>query len=166
MNLPRGLSYANVMATFAVFIALGAGAYAATQINGSALKNRSVAGNKLKKHTVSATETKPIAMKSMFSGLENGWQQGGGGFASPAYGKDASGIVHLQGLVTNASNTSAAIFTLPSAYRPDGEIEIPVRVGFGGPIGEVDIIGGTGAVQLEQPTGEVHLDGVSFPAGG
>jgi len=50
------LTYGNVMATIAVFIALGGGAYAATQINGADLQNRSVAGKKLMLHAVGRPE--------------------------------------------------------------------------------------------------------------
>ncbi len=49
-------TYANVMATLALFIALGGSSYAAIQINGSQLKNRSIAGNKLKLHAVGAKD--------------------------------------------------------------------------------------------------------------
>jgi len=48
----RRLTYANVMATVAVFIALGGSSYAVTRINGSQLKNSSVAGKKLKRNTL------------------------------------------------------------------------------------------------------------------
>jgi len=44
------LTYANVMATVAVFIALGGGAYAAVQINGSQIKKNSIPSNRLKKN--------------------------------------------------------------------------------------------------------------------
>jgi hypothetical protein len=50
------LSYANVVATLALFLALGGSAVAASQINGSAIKNRSIAGGKLKKNTLTGTE--------------------------------------------------------------------------------------------------------------
>jgi hypothetical protein len=53
------LTYANVMATIAVFLGLGGTALAGSAlIDGANLKNRSVAGKKLKKHTVGATEIK------------------------------------------------------------------------------------------------------------
>jgi hypothetical protein len=54
----RRLSYANVMATLAVFIALGGTGYAMSQINGSEIKNRSIAGEKLKPHTLTAGQVK------------------------------------------------------------------------------------------------------------
>jgi hypothetical protein len=55
-DLRTHLSYANVMATIAVFVALGGSGYAAVKIDGKNLKNRSVAGNKLKKNTLGGKE--------------------------------------------------------------------------------------------------------------
>jgi hypothetical protein len=46
------LTYANVMATLAVFIALAGGAYAVTKINGSQIKDHTIAGDKLKQNAV------------------------------------------------------------------------------------------------------------------
>ena len=51
-RLGSRLSYANVVATLALFVALGGGAYAATQINGRAISKNSIPGNRLNKHTV------------------------------------------------------------------------------------------------------------------
>ena len=48
--------YANVMATLAVFIALGGTSYAALTISGSNIKNRSIAGKKLKRNTLTGRE--------------------------------------------------------------------------------------------------------------
>ena len=42
------LSYANVVATIALFVALGGASYAAVQINGKQIRNRSIPGRKLK----------------------------------------------------------------------------------------------------------------------
>jgi hypothetical protein len=52
---PR-LTYANVVSTLCLFILLGGGAYASTQISGSNLKNRSVSGVKVKKNALGGTE--------------------------------------------------------------------------------------------------------------
>ena len=53
------LSYANVVATLALIVAFGTGgAWAASQINGKLLKNRSVKGKKLKKNTVTGKEVR------------------------------------------------------------------------------------------------------------
>ena len=52
----RHLSYANVVATLALFVALGGAGYAATQINGAQIKDRSIAGKKLELRTVTKHE--------------------------------------------------------------------------------------------------------------
>jgi hypothetical protein len=54
----RRLTYSNVMATIAVFIALGGSSYAVTRISGSQLKNSSVAGKKLKRNTLGGARIK------------------------------------------------------------------------------------------------------------
>ena len=52
------LTYANVMSTLAVFIALGGSSYAAAMISGSSIKNRSISGSKLKHNTLTGTQIK------------------------------------------------------------------------------------------------------------
>ena len=47
------LTYANVMSTLAVFIALGGSSYAALSINGASIKSRSITGTKLRLNTLS-----------------------------------------------------------------------------------------------------------------
>ena len=51
-KLSRKLTYANVMATIAVFAALCGGAYAATKITGRDVVNRSLTGKDIKKRSV------------------------------------------------------------------------------------------------------------------
>jgi hypothetical protein len=55
-SLRSRLSYANVMSTLAVFIALGGSSYAAVRINGKDLKHRSVPGAKLKRNSLTGAE--------------------------------------------------------------------------------------------------------------
>src|SRR6266480_3306561 len=57
-NLRDRLTYANVMATIAVFIALGGTGYAAAKINGKNIKNKSIAGKKLKNRTITRSKVK------------------------------------------------------------------------------------------------------------
>jgi hypothetical protein len=54
----RRLTYSNVMATIAVFIALGGSSYAVTRISGSQLQNNSVPGKKLKRNTIGGAKIK------------------------------------------------------------------------------------------------------------
>ncbi len=55
-NMRRHLSYANVMATLAVFIALGGSSYAVATLNGKRLTNRSVRANKIARNTLTGGE--------------------------------------------------------------------------------------------------------------
>ena len=56
-KLPR-LTYANVMSTLAVFIALGGSSYAAVTISGSSIKNRSIPAKKLKRNSITGWEVR------------------------------------------------------------------------------------------------------------
>lgn len=55
-RLRHHLSYANVMATIAVFIALGGSSYAALTISGRDIRNRSVPANKIKRNSLTTKE--------------------------------------------------------------------------------------------------------------
>jgi hypothetical protein len=57
-RLRQRLTYANVMSTLAVFIALGGSSYAAFTINGASIKNRSIAGKKLRHNTLTGMQIK------------------------------------------------------------------------------------------------------------
>jgi hypothetical protein len=57
-RLRKRLTYANVMSTLAVFIALGGSSYAALTINGSTIKNRSISAKKLRHNTLTGWEIK------------------------------------------------------------------------------------------------------------
>lgn len=58
MRILRHLSFSNVIALLALFIALGGAAYAGTRINGKTIVNRSIGGGKLKNETITANKLK------------------------------------------------------------------------------------------------------------
>jgi hypothetical protein len=58
MRLLRHLSFSNVIALLALFIALGGAAYAGTKINGSSIANGTIGGGKLKNETITASKIK------------------------------------------------------------------------------------------------------------
>lgn len=64
-KIRQSLTYANVMSTLAVFIALGGSSYAALTINGSAIKDRSIAGKKLKRNTLSGRQIKESRLNAV-----------------------------------------------------------------------------------------------------
>src|SRR3954453_10662092 len=59
------LSYANVVATLALFVALGGTGYAASQITTKDVKNRSLKGGDLRKDTVTGTEVNESKLKQV-----------------------------------------------------------------------------------------------------
>ena len=62
---PR-LSYANVVSTLALVLAVGTGgAWAATQISGSLIKKNTITGNKLKKATITHREINEAKLKEV-----------------------------------------------------------------------------------------------------
>lgn len=61
-KLIQRLTYANVMSTVAVFIALGGSSYAAIAINGSSIRSRSIPATKLRYNTLGGREIKESAL--------------------------------------------------------------------------------------------------------
>ena len=59
------LSYANVVATLALFIALGGSSYAVTQITSKDVKNRSLKGGDLRKNTLTGTEVNESKLRQV-----------------------------------------------------------------------------------------------------
>ena len=57
------LTYANVVATLALFIALGGSAYAVTEIGSKEVKDRSLKGVDLRRNTISGTEVKESKLR-------------------------------------------------------------------------------------------------------
>lgn len=56
----------------------------------------------------------------------NGWVNYGSTFRNFKFYKDNAGVVHLEGLVKNGTGgtlTNTAVFTLPTGYRPSGDLQ-------------------------------------------
>jgi hypothetical protein len=68
-TLIQRLTYANVMSTLAVFIALGGSSYAAMKISGSSIRNRSIPATKLRYNTLGGREIKESALQPVPSAL-------------------------------------------------------------------------------------------------
>ena len=60
----RGLSYANVMATGAVFIALGGTSYAALKVTGADVRNGSLTGKDVKNDTLGTGDVRDGSLKA------------------------------------------------------------------------------------------------------
>ena len=114
--MPRpALSYANVMSSVAVVLAMSGTAVAATQINGASLKDRSVAHTKLVRNTVTGAEVK----ESSLGRVPNADKLDG--LDSTAFVKGANVKVY-QGKRTGLANsgvTNVTLLTLPGLGRLD-----------------------------------------------
>jgi hypothetical protein len=62
-KLRHHLTYANVMSTLAVFVALGGSSYAALKISGNSIENRSVPAKKLKRNSLTGKEIRESRLK-------------------------------------------------------------------------------------------------------
>lgn len=117
--LTRHLSYANVVATLALVLAVGAGtAFAASQINGRNIVNKSITGAKLKPNTLTGKEIKE------------------GKLGQVKRAKDATSLggVKANGYVKGAGSVQVGRTTGPA----DPEPSIPLK-SFVTPIGQFDL---------------------------
>jgi len=147
MRRPQ-LSYANVMSTIAVFIALGGTSYAVARnsIGTPQLRNNAVTSAKVRNGSLSTKDLSSSARAvrgqrgpagpSGPTGppgppgpgdaegwkalpFADGWTNYGGTWETGAYRKDRVGIVHLRGLLTRAAGApTGTIAVLPPGYRP------------------------------------------------
>lgn len=92
--------------------------------------------------------------------FENTWSNLGG-FDGAAFWKDASGVVHLRGVVTGGT-MSQPVFHLPVGFRPPGS-QIFGTVS-NGAIGRIDIAAGGDVVPVVGNNAWVALNGISFLA--
>ncbi len=110
-------TYANVMATIAVFVVLGGSGYAATKIDGANIKNKSISGKKLKNRTISGRKIKKSTINALTgaTGATGATGQNGDSASSMLTGK-------ITGLPT--TNPAATRFGSPSgasAADPAGD---------------------------------------------
>jgi hypothetical protein len=79
----KKLSYSNVVSTLALVVAVGTGgAWAASQIDGSLLKDHSVGGRKLKDDTVKGKQVKESTLKGLVRGRRTTGHASGTGTSS------------------------------------------------------------------------------------
>lgn len=68
-RIRRNLSFANVVAVIALFIALGGGAYAAKKLNGKTIANNSIPAKKLKKSVLKNLDKCPSNAPNKVMGI-------------------------------------------------------------------------------------------------
>jgi hypothetical protein len=134
------LTYANVMATVAVFVALGGSSYAAVSLQrGSVgareLKNGAVTGAKVRRGTLTVAHFKPSELAKLRVPGPPGSQgtpgaQGGQGAAGPRGDAGASGPQGPQGPQGAQGAPGLPATTLWARYAADGRILRSSRAGF------------------------------------
>jgi hypothetical protein len=93
----RRLSYSNVVATLALFVALGGTGYAAAKITSSDIKNRTIKGGDVRKNALGGTEINERKLKTVPSAER----------AQTAAGADISKQADSATQANNALNASA-----------------------------------------------------------
>ena len=68
-RMRRQISFANVIALIALFVALGGGAYAAKKLNGKTIANNSIPAKKLKKSVLTNLDKCPSAAPNKVAGI-------------------------------------------------------------------------------------------------
>lgn len=182
-----------IVASIALFVALGGVGYAAATI-GSAqirnnsirsqdIRNRTIRGKDIRSNSIAAKQIKnPERYHEVGTPGEPAFKNGAANFAptdksgnpmpSPysttAFLKDNEGFVHLRGTLS-AVDAGRVAFTLPRGYRPRRILDIGVIAGDfsgGNSIGYV-YVHPNGDVELGGAKGQANyaLDSVSFLAG-
>ena len=163
------LTYANAMATIAVFIALGGSSYAAVMLADNSVKSRHIAPA-----AVRASDVRHPAWRTVPFRPTGHWQPLGDPYAPPSFYKDVTGTVHLRGVATTDSNLAGVcfknqfvtgagvVFALPPGFRPSHQADFQTMVG-GNP-GQVSVFP-SGVVCRSQDImgGEsASFDGITF----
>jgi hypothetical protein len=164
------LTYANVMATIAVFAVLGGGAYAAFHLPKNSVKSRHIKNGQVKKQDLAKPQPFKSAGLAAFTGdcadTPDQWADvmpEPGGFVG--YYRDLEGRVHLRGTAVQCNPPGITdAFVLPKGFRPalgEGQVGLRNHVGV-----EIDVRGGNGVVSASGATGDIFsLDGISFRCG-
>jgi len=141
------LTYANVVSSLALFVALGGTSYAVARnsVGSAQLRANAVTSAKVKNRSLRSTDLAPSARIGLRGprGVEGPAGPAGAGIGAPeawkalplagtwdlfdtahqrpGFRKDSQGLVHLRGLLTQTAGLPAAddvVGTLPAGYRP------------------------------------------------
>lgn len=154
------LTYANVVSSLALFVALGGTSYAVARnsVGSAQLRANAVTSAKVKNRTLQSTDLAPSARAGLrgprglqgpagpvgeFAGtpeawkplaLAGTWDLFDTTHQRPGFRKDRQGIVHLRGLLTQTGGLPAVddvVGTLPAGYRPTVRTIFAVSTGQG-----------------------------------
>ena len=179
-RLRSHLTYANVMASLAVFIALGGTALASVIIT----KNSQVASNTISGHkpptgkhanlianSVNSQDVKDLEWHTLT--LKNGWASDVGfctGSGTAQIAMSVEGVVHFRGAICQQSGSSNNAFAVPTGFEPTKWEDIVVdqtngatgRIEIQPTTGETTVFGDPDPDQAGAETSFTSLDGVSY----
>jgi hypothetical protein len=127
-RIRRHVTYANVMSTLALFLALGGGL--AWALANDSVKSKHIKDGQVKPRDLAPTEAWRVVGapgEPQFTNLVGcAWSNFDSNHQNAAFFRDASGVVHLKGLVKAGAGCDFAsfflshpvIFNLPEGYRP------------------------------------------------
>jgi len=115
MQLKRRLTYANVMATLAMFVALGGGAYAAATIGSSDIKKRAVRAKHIKTSAVKGRQIKAgvVGTSELRDGAVTSGKIAGGTVGAGEIQDFSLRLRDLGGEVNAGTETVPAAFNVP-----------------------------------------------------
>lgn len=128
VRIKKVLSFSNVIACIALFVALGGSVYAAGKLSGSQIKKNSIPANRIKKKSITANQVKPGSLTGtqIKAGSLTGAQIQAGSLtgtqidASTLSGVTASKLGSIQYATTTAPLVSFATATTATATCPSG----------------------------------------------
>jgi hypothetical protein len=156
------LTYSNLMATVAVFLVLGSGAYAAFHLPKNSVRSKNIVNGQVKSKDLAPAKFKDAGL-GVFPGTCGGlneWLNLSNNSTRVSYARDGLGFVHLRGVATRCGSASSTVFKLPAGFRPS-RTESALAVGQVGPT--VIAINNTG--EVESGSDIVSLGGVTFRCG-
>lgn len=100
----KRLTFSNVVAVLALFVALGGASYAATKINGKTIKKQTIAGNRLKAETLDGSRINEGSLGEVPSAA----QAGSAGSATTAGHADTAGSAATSETAQSATSAATA----------------------------------------------------------
>jgi hypothetical protein len=137
------LTFSNVIAVLALFVALGGASYAATKLNGKQIRKQTIAGNRLKADTIDGSRIN----ESKLGEVPLAQRAGSAGQADNAGHADAAGTADTAG----SANTATSAATAENANALGGQSAAQLRVAAATSIsGTCDPTGGNNPVCATQ----------------
>lgn len=119
------ISYANVVSTLALIVALSGAAYAANTAAKNSVVSKSIKNGEVKAKDVGSNAVGDAAVRDAFEISEpltllNGWETPN--VASVT--KTNEGVVYLDGDLNGPDSSSSIAFTLPEEFRPSSDLTL------------------------------------------